>query len=146
MFEIVTNLRKTLITLYLNNSEEHAKTGVKLRDFSFSFTNDEWMVFSKEVAVMTDKVSLEKELKAKLEPWPPDWKPVPEPEAEEWPQVKGRADEILDALMTFGPLTYNELAKKMDVTYQRVVRLVSQMVRDGVRLNREGRPRKVSLG
>jgi len=129
MFEIKESDKG--VELYFNNSEEHERTGATLTSSNFGFTSDEWLAFSKAVEAMTDKL------------YPPS---VPELETEEWPQVKGRADEILDALMAFGPLTYNELAEKMDVTYQRVVRLVSQMVRDGIRLNREGKPRKVSLG
>lgn len=76
----------------------------------------------------------------------PDPRPkLTEAEPEEVPAFKGRAEEIIYCLREFGPLTYKELADKMDVTYKRAARLVSQMVRDGVGLKREGKPRKVSL-
>jgi len=68
-----------------------------------------------------------------------------EPEPEKELPFKGRAGQIIDILMESSPLTYNELAEKMGVTYKRAARLISQMVRDGVNLKREGKPRKVSL-
>lgn len=71
-------------------------------------------------------------------------KPAPEVKEDE-DGIIGRAGEIVDALTKFGPMAYKELAEELGLTYKRVVRLVSQMVRDGVKLKREGRPRKVRL-
>jgi len=71
-------------------------------------------------------------------------KPGPEIKEDE-DGIIGRAGEIVDALTKFGPMAYKELAEELGLTYKRVVRLVSQMVRDGVKLKREGRPRKVRL-
>jgi hypothetical protein len=61
---------------------------------------------------------------------------------------KRRAREVLAALESCGPLTYEELRKELkpEVTYNRVTALVSEMIRDGVPLQREGRPVRVGLG
>lgn len=82
-----------------------------------------------------------------FEPLPgPEAEPEGKPGPEAKPEFRGRADEIIDALTKFGPMAYKELAEELGLTYKRIVRLVSQMGRDGVNLKREGRPRKVSLG
>ena len=60
----------------------------------------------------------------------------------------GQADQIHDLLEKIKePLTYPELGKMLDppVSAKRAARLVSQMIRDGVELRREGTPRKVSI-
>ncbi len=86
-------------------------------------------------------------------------KPEPEseiePESEEVAEIeedlredlKGQADQIHDILEDVGSLPYKELGEMLEppVSPKRVARLVSQMVRDGVELKREGSPRKVSL-
>lgn len=137
MFEI--NETDKGIELYFSNSEEHTRTGAKLTSFTHSFTFDGWMEFAKAVMALNNKMYPEPEMEPIF--------PIPQPlEPEEVPAFKGRAEEIMYCLREFGPLTYKELADKMDVTYQRVVRLVSQMIRDGIKLKREGKPRKVSLG
>jgi hypothetical protein len=61
---------------------------------------------------------------------------------------KRRAREVLGVLERCGPLTYEELRKELkpEVTYNRVTALVSEMIRDGVLLQREGKPVRVSLG
>ena len=60
---------------------------------------------------------------------------------------KRRAREVLAALERCGPLTYEELRKELrpEVTYNRVTALVSEMIRDGVPLQREGRPVRVGF-
>lgn len=61
----------------------------------------------------------------------------------------GQSDQIHDLLEKIKePLTYPELGQLLDppVSPKRAARLVSQMIRDGVELKREGTPRKVSLG
>ena len=62
--------------------------------------------------------------------------------------LKGQADQIHDLLEEFGPLTYNEIGQMIvpTVSDKRAARLISQMIRDGVELKREGSPRKVSIG
>ena len=72
----------------------------------------------------------------------------PEPEDEDLREdLVGQADQIHDILELMGPLTYEELGRGLDppVSPKRAARLVSQMVRDGVELKREGSPRKVSI-
>ena len=61
---------------------------------------------------------------------------------------KRRAREVLGVLERCGPLTYEELRQELkpEVTYNRVTALVSEMIRDGVPLQREGKPVRVSLG
>jgi hypothetical protein len=61
---------------------------------------------------------------------------------------KRRAREVLAVLERCGPVTYEELRKELrpEVTYNRVTALVSEMIRDGVPLQREGKPVRVSLG
>ena len=59
--------------------------------------------------------------------------------------LKGQSDQIHDLLEKFGPLTYKELAEKLDVSPKRASNIVGTMIRDGVELKREGSPRKVSL-
>lgn len=61
---------------------------------------------------------------------------------------KRRAREVLAVLERCGPLTYEELRKELkpEVTYNRVTALVSEMIRDGVPLQREGKPVRVSFG
>lgn len=61
--------------------------------------------------------------------------------------LKGQADQIHDLLETSEPLTYEEIGHHLDpqVSADRASRLVSQMIRDGVELKREGSPRKVSI-
>ena len=73
--------------------------------------------------------------------------PEPEPEEDLREDLVGQADQIHDILEKFGPLTYKEVAEKLDpsVSWKRASRLVSQMIRDGVELKREGSPRKVSI-
>ena len=73
--------------------------------------------------------------------------PVKEYE-EQTSDKKRRAREVLAVLERRGPLTYEELRKELkpEVTYNRVTALVSEMIRDGVPLLREGKPVRVSLG
>ena len=62
--------------------------------------------------------------------------------------LKGQSDQIHDILeKSTNPLTYEELGQLLDnpVSADRASRLVSQMIRDGVELKREGSPRKVSI-
>ena len=61
---------------------------------------------------------------------------------------KRRAREVLAVLERCGPLTYKELRRELKptISYKRVTALVSEMIRDGVPLDREGKPVKVSLG
>lgn len=61
---------------------------------------------------------------------------------------KRRAREVLAVLESCGPLTYEELRRELKptITYKRVTALVSEMIRDGVPLVRQGKPVKVSLG
>lgn len=58
-----------------------------------------------------------------------------------------RAREVLAVLDSSGPLTYEQLhiELKPPVTYNRITALVSEMIRDGISLKREGKPVKVSL-
>jgi hypothetical protein len=63
---------------------------------------------------------------------------------------KRRAREVLSVLERYGPLTYEELRSELKppVSYNRVTALVSEMIRDGVPLTREGqkgKPVRVSL-
>ncbi len=55
---------------------------------------------------------------------------------------KRRAREVLSALERHGSLTYEELRKELkpQVSYNRVTALVSEMIRDGIPLKREGKP------
>jgi hypothetical protein len=61
---------------------------------------------------------------------------------------KRRAREVLAVLERCGPLTYEELRRELKpmISYKRVTALVSEMIRDGVPLDRRGKPVKVSLG
>jgi hypothetical protein len=61
---------------------------------------------------------------------------------------KRRAREVLAVLERCGPLTYEELRQELKpaISYKRVTALVSEMIRDGVALDREGKPVRVSLG
>jgi hypothetical protein len=61
---------------------------------------------------------------------------------------KRRAREVLAVLERCGPLTYEELRRELKpiISYKRVTALVSEMIRDGVALDREGKPVRVSLG
>jgi len=77
-----------------------------------------------------------------IEPEPVEKKEVIEDED----GIIGRAGQIIDLITSQGPMTYNQIGDTLSLSYKRVVRLVSQMVRDGIDLKREGRPRKVSLG
>ena len=77
-------------------------------------------------------------------------KPEPGPKEEDdlREDLVGQADQIHDILeKSANPLTYEELGQLLDppVSPKRAARLVSQMVRDGVELKREGTPRKVSI-
>lgn len=58
-----------------------------------------------------------------------------------------RAREVLAVLERCGPLGYEELRKELEpeVSYNRITALVSEMIRDGVPLRREGKPVKVSV-
>lgn len=60
---------------------------------------------------------------------------------------KKRAREVLGVLERAGPLTYEELRKALNppITYNRVTALVSEMIRDGIPLKREGKPVVVSV-
>jgi hypothetical protein len=60
---------------------------------------------------------------------------------------KRRAGEVLGVLERSGPLSYEELRMELipPVTYKRVTALVSEMIRDGIPLIREGKPVRVSL-
>ena len=60
---------------------------------------------------------------------------------------KRRAREVLAALERSGSLTYEQLRTELKppVTYNRITALVSEMIRDGISLKREGRPVEVSL-
>ena len=60
---------------------------------------------------------------------------------------KRRAREVLAVLERSGALTYEELRKELrpPVTYNRVTALVSEMIRDGIPLTREGKPVRVDL-
>lgn len=71
---------------------------------------------------------------------------IPEPDLRE--DLRGQADQIHDILEDIGPLSYEELGDMLEppVSPKRAARLVSQMIRDGVELKREGSPRKVSIG
>lgn len=64
---------------------------------------------------------------------------------------KRRAREVIAVLESHGSMTYEELRKELKppVSYNRVTALVSEMIRDGIPLKREGEPGKpvrVSLG
>ena len=71
--------------------------------------------------------------------------PISEPAKDE-DGIKGRAGEIIDLIKDKGPMTYNQIGDALNLSYKRIVRLVSQMVRDGISLLREGKPRKVRIG
>jgi hypothetical protein len=60
---------------------------------------------------------------------------------------KRRAGEVLGVLERSGPLSYEELRMELipPITYKRVTALVSEMIRDGIPLIREGKPVRVSL-
>ena len=60
---------------------------------------------------------------------------------------KRRAREVLGVLENKGALTYEDLRNELTpvITYNRVTALVSEMIRDGIPLRREGKPIKVSL-
>lgn len=68
--------------------------------------------------------------------------------AEDDSDKKRRAREVLGILEKCGPLTYEELRRELkpEISYKRVTALVSEMIRDGVPLQRQGKPVKVSLG
>ena len=72
--------------------------------------------------------------------------PEPEPEEDLREDLQGQSDQIHDLLEELGPLTYKELAEKLGVSPKRASNIVGTMIRDGVELKREGKPRKVSLG
>ena len=57
---------------------------------------------------------------------------------------KRRAREVLSVLERSGSMTYEELrsALKPPVSYNRVTALVSEMIRDGIALRRDGEPGK----
>lgn len=62
--------------------------------------------------------------------------------------LKGQSDQIHDILeKSKKPLTYKQIGKKLDpsVNPKRASRIIGQMIRDGVELKREGKPRKVSI-
>lgn len=60
---------------------------------------------------------------------------------------KRRAREVLTILEKCGELTYEELRKEIKpvISYKRVTALVSEMIRDGIPLLREGKPVRVRL-
>ncbi|MBI4775985.1 MAG: hypothetical protein HY788_17730 [Deltaproteobacteria bacterium] len=60
---------------------------------------------------------------------------------------KRRAREVLGVLENKGAITYEDLRNQLTpvITYNRVTALVSEMIRDGIPLTREGKPVKVSL-
>jgi hypothetical protein len=60
---------------------------------------------------------------------------------------KKRAREVITVLERCGELTYEELRRELkpQVSYNRVTALVSEMIRDGVPLGRDGKPVRVSL-
>jgi hypothetical protein len=60
---------------------------------------------------------------------------------------KRRAREVLTVLERCGALTYEELRRELkpQISYNRVTALVSEMIRDGIPLEREGKPVTVSL-
>ena len=140
------------IELGLNNSEEHARTGVMLRAFTHTFSFDEWLEFTKEVVTLGDKMYLgtepepEPEIKSGLGS-PPEPEEEPEIEEDLREDLKGQSDQIHDILEDVGPLTYEALGNMIEppISPKRAARLVSQMIRDGVKLKREGKPRKVSI-
>ena len=72
----------------------------------------------------------------------------PKQHKEQTSDKKRRAREVLAVLERCGPPTYEELHKELrsEVTYNRGTTLVLEMIRDGVPLQREGRPVRVSLG
>jgi hypothetical protein len=64
---------------------------------------------------------------------------------------KRRAREVLRVLERLGPLTYEELRKELkpEISYNRATALVSEMIRDGIPLKKEGdhgKTVRVSLG
>lgn len=75
----------------------------------------------------------------------PEVKPQAKPEPNLREDLGGQADQIHDLLEEHGPMTYKELAEKLDVSPKRASNIVSVMIRDGVELKREGKPRKVSI-
>lgn len=77
-------------------------------------------------------------------PYIPD---EPEDEQEDLREdLRGQADQIHDLLEEKGPLSYEEIGEAIGVSAKRATNIVSNMVRDGVELKREGMPRKVSIG
>jgi hypothetical protein len=60
---------------------------------------------------------------------------------------KRRAREVIAVLERCGALTYEELRRELkpQVSYNRVTAWVSEMIRDGVTLERAGKPVRVSL-
>lgn len=73
-------------------------------------------------------------------------KPI-EQQKEHGSDKKRRAREVLRVLERCGALTYEELRRELKpkVSYNRVTALVSEMIRDGVPLVREGKPVRVNL-
>ena len=71
--------------------------------------------------------------------------PIQQQEADS--KKKRRAGEVLGVLERSGPLSYEELRMELipPVTYKRITALVSEMIRDGIPLIREGKPVRVSL-
>ncbi len=134
------------VELYLSNSEEHARTGIKLRSFTYTFPSDEWVRFTEEVLALEEKMYPDVE----AEPEPEVESDEPEPEIEEdlREDLRGQADQIHDILEDVGSLTYEELGNMLEppVKAKRASNIVSTMIRDGVELKREGSPRKVSIG
>lgn len=63
------------------------------------------------------------------------------------PEKKRRAQEVLAVLERSGPKTYEELRNELKptVSYNRITALVSEMIRDGITLKREGKPVRVSF-
>ena len=59
--------------------------------------------------------------------------------------LKGQSDQIHDLLEKYGPMTYDEIGIELNVSPKRASNIVGTMIRDGVGLKREGKPRKVSL-
>lgn len=60
--------------------------------------------------------------------------------------LKSQADLIHDLLEEKGPMTYEEIGKALGISKKRASNIVSNMIRDGVELKREGKPRKVTIG
>jgi hypothetical protein len=63
------------------------------------------------------------------------------------PDKKRRAREVLAVLERCGPLSYEELRRELKprISYNRITALVSEMIRDGIPLQREGKPVRFSL-